>query len=165
MTQPKDQAMLAQQWLNGVTILQRAQYSTAKLCATLHFLIGIPLVVISATVSTAVFATLKTSPDTEAKLVVGLFSLIATVLAGLQTFLRLSERAERHKQAGVRYGGLRRQMELEIVTTPISRDFLVLFQEEWTRLDKESPTVPQWLYERARNAVIAEHPRAITTQR
>lgn len=155
MAHPSDQSVLATQWLNGVTILQRAQYRTAKLCATLHFLIGIPLVAITAAVSTAVFATLKTSPDTSAKLVVGLFSLAATVLAGLQTFLRLSERAERHKQAGVRYGGLRRELELEIVSAALAREFLDGFRERWTALDEETPTVPQWLYERASKAVLA----------
>ncbi|HEY2323346.1 MAG TPA: SLATT domain-containing protein [Thermoanaerobaculia bacterium] len=159
MPHATDQNVLAAQWLNGVTILQRAQYRTAKLCATLHFSIGIPLVAISAAVSTAVFATLKTAPDLSARITVGLFSLAATVLAGLQTFLRLSERAERHKQAGVRYGGLRRELELEIVSAATTREYLIDFRQRWTALDEEAPTVPQWLYERSSNSVIAENGR------
>jgi hypothetical protein len=156
MVHPSDQSELSKQWLNGVTILQRSQYRTAKLCSLLHFCVGLPLVVISGAVGTAVFATLKTSPEISTKIVVGLLSLTATVLAGLQTFLRLSERAEQHKQAGVRYGALRRELELEIVSDTLTHEFLVEFGRRWTALDEEAPTVPQWLYERARRFTIAQ---------
>jgi hypothetical protein len=151
---PADLDALAGQWLNGVIILQRAHYRTAKLCSVLHFCIGIPLVLVSATVGTAVFATLKSSPEPTTKIVVGLLSVAATVLAGLQTFLGLSERAEKHKQAGVRYGALRRELELEIVNGTPAHAFLSDFRGRWDAFDAETPTVPQWVYERARRSVM-----------
>src|SRR5258708_21890488 len=49
---------------------------------------------------TAVFATLENQVGVSARVIVALVSIAAAVLAGLQTFLRLSETAAAHAQAG-----------------------------------------------------------------
>lgn len=38
------------------------------------------------------------------------------VLAGLQTFLKFSQRSERHHVTGARYGGIKRSLEETLIT-------------------------------------------------
>ncbi|MFN2517260.1 MAG: hypothetical protein ABR556_13715, partial [Pyrinomonadaceae bacterium] len=60
----------------------------------LNYIVGVPAVIFSSVVGTTIFAGLeKNSPKAP---LVALASILAAVLAGLQTFLRLSERAAQH---------------------------------------------------------------------
>ncbi len=49
---------------------------------------------------------------------VAYFTVIAPILAGLQTFLRFPERANQHRQAAVKYGLLKRDIETYIAFPP-----------------------------------------------
>lgn len=61
---------------------------------------------------TAVFATLENqSVNISARVIIALVSIAAAVLAGLQTFLRLSETAAAHAQAGDWYAAIKRDIE------------------------------------------------------
>ena len=81
----------------------------------MHYYIGIPSIVLSAIVGTAVFATLERTVDIGAKLVVAFISVAAAVLAAVQTFLRFSERSEAHRQAYAGYDGVVREIEQALV--------------------------------------------------
>jgi hypothetical protein len=67
---------------------------------------GIPAVVLSTVVSTSVFASLLKQPDPWLQITLGFASVAAALLASLQTFLSYSERAEKHRIAGAKYGAL-----------------------------------------------------------
>jgi len=45
------------------------------------------------------------------RIVAGLLSVLAAILASLQTFLKFSERAQMHREAGARFGALVKELE------------------------------------------------------
>ena len=99
-------------------------YKRAEACHKCHFLashrysrynymIGIPTILFTTVVGTSVFASLSTkSISVTATVVIGFVSIMAAILSSLQTFLGFSERADRHRDAGVKYGTIGRKMEL-----------------------------------------------------
>jgi hypothetical protein len=98
-----------------------------------------------------VFATLDSSPALWERILVGFLSVTAAVLASLQTFLRYSELAEKHKTAAVKYGAIRREVEEALATNEPenrqSREFFRSIRGRWDALDEESPIVPASIYD------------------
>src|SRR5436190_1807437 len=66
---------------------------------------------LTAAVGTTVFSSIASSPQLWVKILTGIMSMAAAVLAALQTFLKYSERAAQHKAAAQNYGMLRREYE------------------------------------------------------
>jgi hypothetical protein len=137
--------------------MARAQYLAGKRANTMHQTLGIPVVVLTAVVGTAIFATLGTSPSSKWIIGVGLLSLLATILAALQTFLGYSQRAERSRTAAVAYGQLKRDLDLLAmqfgVTPPTAAKALDVLRPEIQRfalVEKESGSVADRFYNRAR---------------
>ena len=60
---------------------------------------GVPVVIFSTIVGTAIFASLKTEESTGWQIATGALSVLAAILAGLQTFFGFSALAGRHRQA------------------------------------------------------------------
>ncbi len=73
------------------------------------------MVVSSAVVGTSLFATLAGTTSDAAprslRVAISSLSVLAAVLAAIQTFLRFSERSERHVQAGDWYSAIKRQVD------------------------------------------------------
>jgi hypothetical protein len=65
-------------------------------------------------VGTSVFATFNETPSQRAKLFVGTVSILAAVLAAIQTFLSYGQLTERHRTAANRYASSRRSIELAL---------------------------------------------------
>ena len=86
---------------------------------------------------------------------VGLASVLAAVLASLQTFLGYSERAEKHRVAGAKYGAIGRELEVmlrsqgEAPSEPIAR-----LIDRLNSLALESPNNPQRIYNTAGGAQL-----------
>src|SRR5207248_2656116 len=78
----------------------------------MHIALGVPVVILSTIVGTSVFASLGQRVAPWAQITVGLVSVLATVLAALQTFLRFSDQAEQNRTASVGYATLRRDIEV-----------------------------------------------------
>jgi hypothetical protein len=138
------------EWYVRVVQTQRAHYQSAEYFARLKFWLGIPTVVLSTAVGTSVFAALQKQPDFWLQVCVGLASVLAALLASLQTFLGYAERAEKHRIAGAKYGAVGR--ELEVLRASASVPSEQLINEIRKRLDTlalESPNNPIWIYERA----------------
>ena len=99
-------------WHRRMDACQHAYYLEAERYKRWHFWLGIPAVIFSRVVGTAVFATLESqSVGIPARVIVALVSIAAAVLAGLQTFLRLSETAAAHAHAGDWYAAIKRDIE------------------------------------------------------
>jgi hypothetical protein len=103
---------LIAKWQRRMTACQHAYYLEAERFRRWHFWLGIPAVVLSSVVGTAVFATLqKTEIDMSYRIAIALVSIAAAVLAGLQTFLRLAENASSHGAAADWYAAIKRDIE------------------------------------------------------
>jgi hypothetical protein len=103
---------LLKQWWYRANINQQAHYLAGLRFAWLNRFLGIPTVILTAIVGTAVFASLtegQVSPEWQ--IAAGLLSILATVLAALQTFLGYSERAANHRRASAEFGAIRREIE------------------------------------------------------
>ena len=99
-------------WHRRMEACQHAYYLEAERYKRWHFWLGIPAVIFSTVVGTAVFATLENQAVAiSARVIIALVSIAAAVLAGLQTFLRLSETAAAHAQAGDWYAAIKRDIE------------------------------------------------------
>ena len=92
-------------------IWARGHYLASARQAHRNYRLGVPSVVISAVVGTSIFGTIGSSPELGWRIAAGLFSISAAILASLQTFFRFAEYAERHLEAGRRYGQVRRKLE------------------------------------------------------
>lgn len=144
---------LIRTWHYRVCRIQFAHYDAATHFERLNLVLGIPVIILSTVVGTTVFATLaESSTSIRTQLLVGLMSVLAAVLASLQTFLRFSERAEKHRACGAKYAGLK--AELEIVQalpreTSEMKEFLESFCARWGALHSESPTIPDRIYAKA----------------
>jgi hypothetical protein len=140
------------QWLNGIKIAQVGHFQAAAEYNRRHYWIGIPAICFSIATSGSAFAALASSKETWILVLVGLFSLLNSILAGLQTFLNYPEVSAKHQGAGNRYGKLRKRVEELIATEKEDRGLEVAMKairEEWDRLNDESPTVSQRHHDQA----------------
>ena len=144
-----EQEILLADWFRRTRESQRVHYECANHFNKLHLWMGIPTIVLSAAVGTAVFASLETSAWGMVRIIIGLVSIAAAVCASLQTFLGYSERADHHRSTASGYGSLRRSFE-HLKTFPPT-DLSALEQafsklkEEMDHLAASSPAVPTWL--------------------
>jgi len=137
-------------WYQRVVVTQRAHYLSADHFGRRKYWLGIPAVVLSTLVGTAVFATVQKQPELWLQITVGLASVAAALLASLQTFLGYSERAEKHRIAGAKYGALGRELEqLRASNVTPSPEALSETRKRLDALAVESPNNPLPIYRKA----------------
>ncbi len=98
------------------------------------------------------------------KLVLGLISITAAVLASLQTFLSFAERANRHRVKASKYGAIRRDLEYLKTFRPAEeeelRRQLDRIKQEMDTLAENAAHVPSRLKRRVDNELRSgEHSR------
>lgn len=142
-------------------IMSNAHYDMAEVYRARHRKFGVVVVVITSMVGATALGSLKTFGDQSQqdgiKLAIGLLSLLATVLAALQTFLAFSDLQAQHKRAGDGYSIARREVESFMMKYPDasgisgekgSTEFDAL-KKVLDDLDVSSPTIPDDRYDRA----------------
>jgi len=148
---------MIQEWQVGVRIFHAGHSKAAAHYSRMHRWLGIPVIILTAVVGTTAFATLESATSLLIQILVGMLSVSASVLAGVQTFLNFAERSDRHRAAALKYGALRRQIEVALATGPgentTLRDFTEAFRGEWDTADKEAPVLPQRFFGAASNQV------------
>jgi hypothetical protein len=150
--QSLDALTLLEQWHNGIRIAQIAHSRAAAHYKLLGRMLGVPVTILTLVVGTSIFVTLTSSKDERVLLLVGVISMLAAVLSGLQTFLNYTELAVKHHAAGNKYGQLRRRAE-EVMT--FTKDLGELqktmadLRGDWEHLEEESPDVPQRFHDAA----------------
>jgi hypothetical protein len=144
-------------WTSDVVKLLRAWSARAGASADAHYELctrlsrsnirfGVPVVVLTTFVGTSVFATLQHHVNLALRITVGMVSVLAALLASLQTFLRFGERAEKHRTAAEAWAALRRDMEAMIAlhpTYPESRGdpkkYLDDVRQKFAQIAQQSP--------------------------
>lgn len=104
-------AQVIADWYERVIVTQRAHYLSADHFGARKYWLGIPAAVLSTLVGTSAFSTTQEQTELWLQILVGLASVSAAVLATLQTLLGYTERAEKHRIAGAKYGALGRELE------------------------------------------------------
>lgn len=148
----------AQKYILDYSIIGRAHYIAWENAARKNKWLGIPVVITTTIVGTAIFGTLQKDDVPQAwKIAAGLFSLLAAVLSALQTTLKYSEQAEKYKTAGARYAAMRRRLDVFVLKYcdeseekrhPALKE-LQEITEEFAKLAEESPSIPDKVYDKA----------------
>ena len=120
---PEETVILMTDWFRRARQSQHIHYACANHFARLHLVLGVPTVLLSTLAGTAVFASLSQELGANEKITVGLISILAAVLASLQTFLSLSKRSDNHRITAAKYAAARRLLE-ELKTYPPETDSL-----------------------------------------
>ncbi len=84
----------------------------------------------------------------------GLVSVLAATLTGLQTFLKFSERAEKHRTVAARYGALRREIEeLMSLEEKLTKELITPLRKAIDRLAEEAPNVPTRVWSKTQKSL------------
>jgi hypothetical protein len=147
-------------WRQRVYAAQTAHYASADMFRGLNYVVGIPAVILSSIVGTTIFKGL--AKESAWAVWVGAASIAAAALAGLQTFLRFSERAAQHATAADWYSAIRRDIE-ESLHLPVelrgkAKDCLDRVRKEMNRAAQDAPELSTRFWKReARRFRVKNH--------
>ena len=139
-------------WYRRARESQFSHYTAADYYTRLNLWLGVPVVCFSTVVGTTVFATLEQEVDILLRILVGSISVIAAVLASLQTFLRFSERVEKHKSTAAAYGAIRREIEqMQAISVSLDgeENDITSIRDRLDGLAAEAPEIPQRVWKKA----------------
>src|SRR5262249_30451808 len=105
-------------WERRCAAAAEVHFQTAEYLGRWNLFLGIPVVVLSAIVGTSLFATLSKDVNVGIRITAGVISVIAAVLASVQTFLRFGARSEQHRVAAERWSSIRREIEKALALPP-----------------------------------------------
>ena len=158
-----EQMELLKLWQTNFKIFLRGHYAAAKQCERRNLWLGAPTFLLSALIGTSVFSTLAADPATWAKILVGLTSMLVAILAALQTFLRFSERAEKHRISGANFAALHKKIDQLLVVPPIDEktlnEAMTSIRSRWDSLSEESPTIPGRHWDKIKRDLATEQSR------
>jgi hypothetical protein len=133
---------------DAAAISQEAHYAIATRLAKYNIWFGVPVVALATLVGTSVFATLQKDVGTDLRILVGIVSVLAAVLASLQTFLRFQERGERHRAAAEHWAQIRRETKQMLALHPEylaersdPKTYLDGLREKMDRVSAQSPEI------------------------
>lgn len=137
-------------WETDLRIACHGHYEAASKLVSYTYWLGIPVIIVSTVVGTAIFSSLEKSPDNCLKITFGIISILNAVLASLQTFLKFPERAEKHRKAGGKFASILKELEQKMVFAN-SEDIEIWcddFRKRWDKISNESSTVPKRIWKR-----------------
>lgn len=143
---PENAQALLSGWMRRARDAQVRHYAMADRLSAYGRRLGLAVIGITALTGTSSFLSLATNAVApELRVVVGLTSMGAAVLASLQTFLRYTERADLHRRAGARYGAVRRRLEAMHVRDVSGRETaeMTAVRAELDGIAQDAPPVPR----------------------
>jgi hypothetical protein len=140
------------EWMVRTRHSQHSHHEAGKFYKTLHYIYGVPVVVLTTVIGTSVFASLDKQVADNMKIWLGALSMSAAALTAVQTHFQFSERSEKHKGLGARYGNIRREIE-EVLTLPSvyqtdPKKIMDEIREKLDAIGSEGPVVPRWIWNR-----------------
>jgi hypothetical protein len=136
---------LLEDWHVRATAARFGHQTCSAKTRRLYLRLGVPVVALTTLVGTSVFATFNETPSQLAKIIVGTVSILAAVLAAIQTFLNYGQLTERHRTAAARYASSRRTIEVALTkhdTAAVDR-----IRKEMDKVGAESPQIGDKLWQ------------------
>ncbi|MDR8391895.1 SLATT domain-containing protein [Aliifodinibius sp. S!AR15-10] len=100
------------EWLHALEVMHIGHHKAASYYSKWHIWMGISVIVISTFVGTSIITSVaEIYTVAYVELIAGILSFIAASLAGIQTFLNLESRIQKHHSAAAGFGKVRRQLE------------------------------------------------------
>jgi hypothetical protein len=137
--------VLLEDWHRRTTQAQFGHQMEAERTRTWTLSLGIPVVIFTTIVGTGSFAAINDSTTNTWKVAAGVISILAAILASVQTFLGFAERSDRHRIAAARYASTRRSIELAL--TSHDTDAVPLIKGEMDRMGGASPQISRRTWE------------------
>jgi hypothetical protein len=153
-TWSKSERQLLEEWTARVTAAQHAHYYLMTQLRRRNLMLGIPVIVLTAAVGTALFSSIASdeAAPTWAKILAGSISALAGVLAAVQTFLKFSERAEKHAVAADWLAAVRRDLEAVMATPEKARGnpaaVLERLRKEINKIAQTAPGIGESVWHR-----------------
>lgn len=146
---------MLKRWRTNCRRSQIANYSSAGHFTKQNYWLGIPAIILSTIASTGIFGTLGNSVVPAVQIMVGMVTVLTAVLVALQTFLKRSELASRHRSTAAIYGSVKRQLDQEIAKLEAGEDVrqqtIDTIRERMDSLSQEGPVVPDKIWAKARD--------------
>lgn len=145
---------LLHDWDRRAAASEATHYELAGRLAKRNIQLGAPIVILTTIIGTSVFATLEEQVESGWRIAVGLVSVLAAVLASLQTFFRFAERAEQHRIAAELWAAIRRHIGEMLALHPgylhgDPQKYLAALRQRMDETSKQSPAMGQATWERA----------------
>ncbi|MGH9177918.1 MAG: DUF4231 domain-containing protein [Acidimicrobiales bacterium] len=156
---PSGRTAMLRSWRNGIQIMHRSHAQSATAFTRRARLLAVTTLVLSTIVGTSIFSSIDAEQSTGWKVATGLVSLASAVFAALQAFLNYPDLAERHRQSSLRYGTLRRRLDL-LTTRPGHEgddEELKAIRTQWDEIVETAPVVPQGIHRRVEREVLARN--------
>ncbi len=137
-------------WHRRVRDQQLTHYAAAESNDKWHKGLGIIAIIFSSFAGVGAVTNIIKSWGDRGIYVMAFLTLTSAFLSSLQTFLKLSERAEKHRASAAHYAAIRRDLEKTAALLPVSRGkpkaYLDGIQKQMDALAKESPVVSNRLF-------------------
>ena len=158
---PKVEDLLCD-WRRRVYAAQAAYYGEAERLRRRNYQLGIPVVIVSSLVGTAIFG--NWADDQTYKWWVGGVSILAAILASLQTFLKFGESATLHGAAADWFAAIRRDIE-EVLALPLDlrgnpKECLDSIRQEMNKAGQKAPELSERLWTKVARRFAVEEPCA-----
>jgi len=155
------------EWRHRVYAAQTAYYEEAERLRHRNYQLGIPVVIVSSLVGTALFADL--GKEATFRWWVGGISILAAVLASLQTFMKFGENATLHGMAADWFAAIRRDIE-ETLAMPVAlrgnpKECLDSIRQEMNKAGQKSPELGERLWRKTARRFGVEEPPCIVRDR
>jgi hypothetical protein len=153
-------------WRKRVYAAQSAYYVQAEKLRFWHYVLGIVVVVVSAIAGASFLkgeaAGASWISDRTLHVLVAALSSVAAILAGLQTFLRLSESATHHGVAADWYTSIRRDIEQLLALPPAlrgdPRSRLDSIRKEMNKAGQNAPALGERVWARSAQRFEVDEP-------
>ena len=138
--------------------LSAGHYLAAKRYYRYTIRLGVITIAAASITSTSIFASLATNPSIAWKIATGILAAAGATFASLQTFLKFSERSERHKLYGARFIEIRDRADtllIQLANVPDRKpvtllDDAIAVADLLTKTAARAPDLPNRDYDVAR---------------
>lgn len=133
-------------WHRRAREAQMASFNAAKWFRFWHFMVGIPLIVLTAVTGTEEYRSVAVLHQGFHGVSTEVIGIAVPIIVALQTFLSYSQRAEKFQHAGAQYSSIRRKIEqgavFDMADDRTSSAFLDKVRPTLDTLAEEAPDPP-----------------------
>jgi hypothetical protein len=142
-------------------VAERAHRLLADKSRRYNYRLGIPIILLTTLVGTSSFYSLADLGQTRTSIAIatGIISVLAAVLAALQTFLHFEDDSKVHSEAATSFAGLLHTYRylLSIPQAAIEPGRLYALDSEYSEVVSKQPPVPLAIEAEAKKAVAKEY--------
>ena len=155
-------------WHTRIRATHKGHYKDAARLSSHQHRLGIIVVIITAIVGTSVFASLATdNPTPWMKLLTGIISVLAVVLAALQTYLNYPAKQVTPVLAATKLSSLKKRIEEQITvggTEDELKAFLHEIRTEWDAITHGAPLMSEDTYKDTAKTMVTDSEFALSSE-